>query len=43
MKKQNILTSFWLLGGAYFVLAVIGGVRTYSPVPLMDMWDGYSR
>lgn len=22
-------------------LAVVGGVRAYSPVPYWDMWDGY--
>lgn len=32
------LTGFALL---FVVLAVVGGVRAYSPVPFWDMWDGY--
>jgi hypothetical protein len=29
------------LAAAVLVLAVIGAVRWYSPVPYWDMWDGY--
>ena len=29
-----------ILAIIYMILAVIGGVRSYSPVPFWDMWDG---
>jgi hypothetical protein len=35
-------TPFFFVATAVFVaLAVIGGVRSYSPVPFADMWNGY--
>lgn len=30
-----------LIGAYFVVLAIIGSVRSYSPVPFGDMWDGY--
>jgi hypothetical protein len=32
---------FSLVAVLFFVLAVIGTVRNYSPVPWLDMWDDY--
>ena len=29
------------LAGIFVVLAIIGGVKNYSPVPFRDMWNGY--
>lgn len=34
----GILVLFAVL---FVLLAVIGGIRNYSPVPFWDMWDGY--
>lgn len=41
MKERYMLMLFRLLAIVFICLAVIGGVRAYSPVPFMDMWDGY--
>jgi len=30
-----------LLAGAFSGLAVIGGIRSHTPVPFWDMWNGY--
>lgn len=32
---------FLVLAIVFVALAIIGGVRGYSPVPFWDMWDGY--
>ena len=39
INKKN----HWFLAAAilFFGLAIVGGVRGYSPVPFWDMWDGY--
>jgi hypothetical protein len=29
------------IAGIFFILALIGGFKHYTPVPFMDMWDGY--
>lgn len=29
------------LAAAFVLLAIIGGIKNYSPVPFWDMWDGY--
>ena len=31
----------FFLAFVFVVLAIIGGVRAYSPIPFWDMWDGY--
>jgi hypothetical protein len=39
---ENKKSKFFLLAALVFVtLAIIGGIRGYSPVPFWDMWDGY--
>ena len=39
---NRILTIlFGLCAGLFFILAVIGTVHNYSPVPFWDMWDDY--
>jgi hypothetical protein len=40
-KKEKLIVLFWFFCIAYISLAVIGGIRNYSPVPHMDMWDGF--
>ncbi len=37
--KKNLWFSLAAL--LFIGLAVVGGVRSYSPVPFWDMWDGY--
>ena len=35
---------FWILAilaALYVLLAIIGGIKTYSPIPFWDMWEGY--
>lgn len=32
---------FIMMATVFVVLAIIGGIRGYSPVPFWDMWDGY--
>lgn len=32
---------FLTFGFVFVSLAVVGGIRAYSPVPFWDMWDGY--
>lgn len=32
---------FYLIAACYFILAVIGGFVSYTPVPLWDMWRGF--
>lgn len=32
---------FLFLAMVFVALAIIGGIRGYSPVPFWDMWDGY--
>lgn len=39
---ENRKNKLFLLAALVFCgLAVIGGIRAYSPVPFWDMWDGY--
>lgn len=39
---ENRKSKLFLLTALIFVvLAIIGGIRAYSPVPFWDMWDGY--
>ena len=39
---ENIKSKLFLLSAIVFVtLAIVGGIRSYSPVPSWDMWDGY--
>lgn len=40
--SENSINKLFQLGALIFVaLAIVGGVRAYSPVPFWDMWDGY--
>ncbi|MGA2551657.1 MAG: hypothetical protein ABSF50_16020, partial [Burkholderiaceae bacterium] len=39
--NASLTALFLVLACVFVVLAIIGGVRAYSPVPLWDMWDGY--
>lgn len=39
--KDSPTPLFFLAATVFVVLAVIGGVRSYSPVPYADMWNGY--
>lgn len=39
---ENKKSKLFLLSAIIFIaLAIIGGIRAYSPVPFWDMWDGY--
>jgi hypothetical protein len=38
-NKKNII--FFFIAVLFISLAMVGGVRSYSPVPFMDMWNGY--
>jgi hypothetical protein len=39
---ENRKNKLFLLATIVFVtLAIVGGIRSYSPVPFWDMWDGY--
>ena len=43
MDRQVLRSGkFWMAAFAIlmFMLAVIGGINSYSPIPHMDMWDG---
>ena len=39
---ENRKSKLFMLAAIVFIaLAIIGGIRAYSPVPFWDMWDGY--
>lgn len=38
--KNKVQLFFILAATIFVVLAMVGGIRSYSPVPLMDMWNG---
>jgi hypothetical protein len=40
-KDRTLILAAGMLAIGVIGLAVIGGVRSYSPVPFWDMWDGY--
>lgn len=41
-NKTNYIFSFLALAAVFFWgLAIVGAFNSYSPVPFMDMWDGY--
>lgn len=39
--KDSPSPLFFLAATVFVTLAIIGGIRSYSPVPYADMWDGY--
>lgn len=39
--KRNYLIFFFVAAALFWVLAIAGAFRSYSPIPLGDMWDGY--
>jgi hypothetical protein len=39
--SRSLTILFGLAAVTFFILAVIGTIRNYSPVPFWDMWDGY--
>ncbi|MBC7488878.1 MAG: hypothetical protein H7240_01460, partial [Glaciimonas sp.] len=41
MTEKRISTLFLLSSIIFVGLAIIGGIRAYSPIPFWDMWDGY--
>ncbi len=41
IKERFLLMYFWCLALVMVGLAVLGGFRSFSPVPFWDMWDGY--
>lgn len=41
INERLMLLAFLSIALLIAALAVIGGVRTFSPVPFWDMWDGY--
>lgn len=41
VHKKKITLIFVLFAALFLMLAVIGGIKSYSAVPFMDMWDGY--
>ena len=40
-RSDRVFHVFLLGAAVFWVLAVAGAVRAYSPVPFWDMWDGY--
>ena len=40
-KDKTLILTFGAFAVVMVGLAVVGGFRNYSPVPLADMWDGY--
>jgi hypothetical protein len=41
-KFRRLSLGFLLIVATVYVfLAIIGGIRMYSPVPVLDMWNGY--
>ncbi len=40
-KDKTLVVAAGALASLIFGLAVVGAFRSYSPVPLWDMWDGY--
>ncbi len=41
VNERLVLLAFFCAAMFIVALAVLGGVRTFSPVPFWDMWDGY--
>ena len=41
MFKERLTLIFGLFAIAFILLAIIGGFRSFSPVPFWDMWHGY--
>ncbi len=41
INERLMLLAFSCAAVLIVALAVLGGVRTFSPVPFWDMWDGY--
>ncbi|WP_315135835.1 hypothetical protein [Achromobacter marplatensis] len=41
INERLTLLAFLSIGLLIAAVAVLGGVRTFSPVPFWDMWDGY--
>ena len=41
LTQKYILILFTFFAGVYLILAIIGGINHYSPVPYYDMWEGY--
>jgi hypothetical protein len=39
--RDKIELAFMVAAAAFLGLAIIGGLRGYSPVPFWDMWDAY--
>ncbi len=39
--KRNYLIFFVVAAALFWALAIVGTFRSYSPIPLGDMWDGY--
>jgi len=39
--EDKISYIFALIALGFVVLTIVGGYRSYSPVPFWDMWDGY--
>jgi len=40
IKPRLAVCVFALIAAWFVVLAVLGAVRTYTPIPVSDMWDG---
>ncbi len=41
LSTRYIAGLSFILAITFIVLAIIGAIRTFSPVPFWDMWDGY--
>jgi len=41
LTQKNITILFVVIALIQLILAIIGGINHYSPVPFWDMWDGY--
>jgi hypothetical protein len=39
--QDKVALVFMAAAAVFLGLAIIGGIRAYSPVPFWDMWDGY--
>ena len=41
IRRDRVFQVFIFGAVLYWALAIVGGIRAYSPVPFWDMWDGY--
>lgn len=40
LKEKTLILAFWKVTVLMVGLAIVGGLHSYSPVPVLNMWDG---